>query len=404
MGRFSWPTSLVREVRFSPRSAWWLASATVLVGIVVVVVALASGSTAQAVEPEAGMVTHGAETLQLKGASGGQGVRFGAVASVSPVASVPPAGGRIRLGFACCNSGLAVLDNPAAQTAIATADFDSVTPENAMKFAETEPNQGQFSWTGADKVVNFAAAHTMRVRGHTLVWYLPQEIPGWVNGLSNTQAAAALKNHIQTLVTRYQGKVTQWDVVNEALNDDGTLRDSVWRQKLGNDYVAQAFTWAREADPSAQLFYNDYGIESRDLDGNGGTGRAAKSDAAYAMVKDFKARGIPIDGVGFQAHSSGEYPGGGPAIQSNIERFGALGVKVEITELDVINHGDVASQAARYAAVGSACRATVYCTGVTTWGLYDGDTWRGAASAPLLLDTTFHQKPAYTALVRALGR
>jgi endo-1,4-beta-xylanase len=290
------------------------------------------------------------------------------------------------------------LDDAAFVDALKKYKFDSLTPENAMKFGPIEPQRGQFNWAGADKIVNFAQANGMRVRGHTLNWYI--EIPGWVNGLSNEEAKAALKNHIQTVVGRYKGKIAQWDVVNEAFNDDGTLRNDAWKQKVGDDYIALCFQWAHEADPAAKLFYNDYGMESFDT-ANGA--KSAKAQAVLDLVKDFKKRGIPIDGVGFQTHSSGEYPGTGPAIKDMMTKLGALGVKVEVTELDVKEHGDEAGKAQRYAAVGTACAQAGNCTGVTTWGLYDGHTWL-PGSDPLMLDKNYKAKPSYTALTKAIGR
>lgn len=290
------------------------------------------------------------------------------------------------------------LDDAKFVAALKKYKFDSLTPENAMKFGPIEPDQGKFNWAGADKIVNFAKANGMRVRGHTLNWYI--EIPGWVNGLSNEQAKAAMKNHIQQVMGRYKGKIAEWDVVNEAFNDDGSLRDDAWKQKLGNDYIAMCFQWAHEADPSAKLFYNDYSMESFDA-ANGG--KAAKAQAVLDMVKDFKARGIPIDGVGFQTHSSGEYPGTGPAIKAMMQKLGQLGVQVEVTELDVKDHGDEASKAKRYGDIGAACAQAGNCTGVTTWGLYDGHTWLPGQD-PLMLDGAFNAKPSYAALTKAIGR
>jgi len=317
------------------------------------------------------------------GASGSQSVLFGT-----------PGGSQtgIKLGAAIEPD---YLDNAKYANTLINYKFDSLTAENAMKFAPIEPNRNQFNWSGADKIVNFAVAHNMRVRGHTLVWHT--EVPGWVNGLSATDAAAALQNHIKTVMQHYKGKVTQWDVVNEAIDDSGGgLRDTIWKQKLGNDYIAQAFKWAREADPTAQLCYNDYGMESAATMSDGNN-LAPKADAVLAMVKDFKSRGVPIDCVGFQTHSYGDYPGKEADIQANIKRLGDAGVKVEITELDATG-GD----AARYAEIGRACKNSGYCTGVTTWGLDDPTSFRSEDN-PLLFDGNFNPKPAYSALLDAIG-
>lgn len=335
-------------------------------------------------EVEGGVKT-GNYTLRTNevGASGSQAVLFGS--------GGPTAG--IKLGAAVEPD---YLDNAQYANTLINYKFDSLTAENAMKFGPIEPSRNQFNWAGADKIVNFAAAHSMRVRGHTLVWHT--EVPAWVNSLSNTDASAALQNHIKTVMQRYKGKVTQWDVVNEAIDDgaSGALRDTVWKQKLGNDYIAQAFKWAREADPTAQLCYNDYGMESAATMGDGNN-LAPKANAVLAMVKDFKARGIPIDCVGFQTHSYGDYPGREADILANIKRFGEAGVKVEITELDASG-----ADAARYAEIGRACKASGYCSGVTTWGLDDPTSFRSQDS-PLLFDGNFNPKPAYASLLDAIG-
>lgn len=330
------------------------------------------------------------------GASALQSVKFG---STGTTPNPTPNPGKIYMGAAIRPE---YLDNAKYAETLVKYKFDSLTAENDMKFNRLEPNRGQFTWEGSDKLVAFAQANNMRVRGHTLVWHV--EAPNWVNSLSGTEASAALENHIKTVVGRYKGKIAQWDVVNEALNDDGTLRDTIWRQKIGDDYVAKAFQWAREADPNVELYYNEYGAESRELDGDGNTARAVKSDAVLAMVKDFKARGIPIDGVGHQTHSSGPYPGRGPAIEANIRRLAEAGVKSEITELDAVDIGDDTGQANRYKEIAEACKNSGACTGVTTWGLDDGTSWLGADRRPLMFDTSYNPKPSYTALIQVLGK
>lgn len=340
-----------------------------------------------AFEAESGSVSAPAVVVNDSNAARGTAVRFGS--GTNPPS--PPTATKIFLGAAVDPEQM---DNAAFTGAMKRYNFDSMVAENAMKFAPLQPNRGQFNWGGADKIVNYAQANGMRVRGHTLVWH--RDVPGWVNGLSNADAASALEAHIKTVVGRWKGKIGQWDVVNEAFNDDGTLRDTVWRQKLGDGYIAKAFQWAREADPNVQLYYNEFSAEGiADRGGN----KKAKSDAVYNLVRDFKARGIPIDGVGLQMHSAGDYPGTESEITANIKRLRLLGVGVEITELDVINIGN---QAGRYAEMGRACR-NGGCSGVTTWGLHDGDTWL-AGKDPLLLDRNYQAKPAYPALMQTIGR
>jgi len=251
---------------------------------------------------------------------------------------------------------------------IAGAQFNSLTPGNAMKWGTVEPTRGSFNWAEADQIVAFAQAHNQQVRGHTLVWH--SQNPGWLtNGTWTTaELSGLLQNHITTEVTRYKGKLAAWDVVNEPFNEDGTYRSTLWYNGLGTDYIAQALTWAHAADPSAKLYINDYNVE----------GVNAKSTALYNLVKSLKERGVPIDGVGLQAHLIlGQVPG---TLQQNIQRFADLGVDVAITELDIrmqlpSDSTKLAQQAADYKAVFDACVAVTRCYGVTVWGFTDSDSW-----------------------------
>lgn len=286
------------------------------------------------------------------------------------------------------------LDDQAFSDALKKYKFNSLVAENVMKFDRLEPSRGQFTWDGADKIVNYAQANGMRVRGHALVWGR-NNVPGWFTSLSNAEAEAAVENHIKTIVGRYKGKIAQWDVVNEAYNDDGSLDGGAFKEKLGDDFIEKSFKWAHEADPNAVLFYNDYSAESI---GDDSGSKKAKSDAIFELAKKLKAQGLPV-GVGLQTHVQGPYPGSEQTIGANIKRLKDAGIAVEITELDVIDADD---QAARYAELGRACKNNG-CTGVTTWGLYDGHSWR-AGQAPLLLDESFNAKPAYNALLEAIGQ
>jgi endo-1,4-beta-xylanase len=197
-----------------------------------------------------------------------------------------------------------------------------------------------------------------------------------------------MNNHITTVMNRYKGRIHSWDVVNEAFADgpSGQLRSSVFRDVLGNGFIEQAFRTARSADPAAKLCYNDYNIENWS---------DAKTQGVYRLVRDFKARGVPIDCVGLQAHFG---TGGPPAsFQTTLSNFAALGVDVQITELDIAQASPTA-----YANTVRACMNVARCTGITVWGIRDSDSWR-ATENPLLFDRNGHKKPAYNAVLTTLG-
>src|SRR5438067_4110489 len=206
-------------------------------------------------------------------------------------------------------------------TAVAGAQFDMVTPGNEMKWDTTEPSRGSFNFGPGDRIQSWAQSHGDRVRGHNLVWH--SQLPSWVSSLPASQVKPAMENHITTEVTHYKGKIYAWDVVNEPFNEDGSFRADVFYNAFGGSgYIADALRTAHKADPSAKLYLNDYNIE--------GTG--TKSNAMYNLVSSLKSQGVPIDGVGFESHFIlGQVPS---SLQSNIQRFTALGVDVAITELD----------------------------------------------------------------------
>ena len=268
-------------------------------------------------------------------------------------------------------------------------EFNGVTPENEMKWDATEPNPGQFTFGAADTIVNHARAHGQSIRGHTLVWH--NQLPGWVNNTtSGTALLAAMQRHINALMGHWRGQIAYWDVVNEAFNDgSGGLRSSIWSQRIGSTFIEQAFRAARAADPGAKLCYNDFNTD----------GVNAQSNAVFAMVQDFKNRGVPIDCVGFQSHLSvNQIPGD---YQANLQRFANLGVDVQITELD-IQGSDFTAQAANYRTVVAACLAVSRCNRITTWGVTDKFSWR-ASGTPLLFDGNYNKKPAYNSVLAVLN-
>jgi len=270
-------------------------------------------------------------------------------------------------------------------TRILTTEFNAVTPENEMKWDATEPSRGTFNYTNGDRILNQGIAMGAKVRGHALLWHAQQ--PSWAQSLSGSTLRSAAINHVTQVATHYKGKIYAWDVVNEAFSDDGSGgRRSSNLQSTGNDWIEAAFRAARAADPAAKLCYNDYNTD----------GVNAKSTGIYTMVRDFKARGVPIDCVGFQSHLGTSIPGD---YQANLQRFADLGVDVQITELDVQQGSN---QANIYTTVTNACLAVSRCTGITVWGIRDSDSWRTGAN-PLLFDGSGNKKAAYTSVLNALN-
>jgi endo-1,4-beta-xylanase len=253
-----------------------------------------------------------------------------------------------------------------------------------------------------DALVRFARANHQLVRGHTLVWH--SQLPAWLTSGTFTPAELRdiLRRHIFEEAGHFRGRIYAWDVVNEAFNEDGTLRQTIWLNALGPGYIADAFRWAHQADPHAKLYYNDFNLESI----------GPKSDAALALVKQLQAQHVPIDGVGFQGHLSIEFPYP-DTFGANLQRFAAAGVDVAITEGDVrmvlpVTPEKLATQATYFGNMMRGCVAVRRCVSFTLWGFTDKYSWvpgffagEGAATP---LDESFQPKPAYFALRDALAR
>ncbi|MCR6704498.1 MAG: endo-1,4-beta-xylanase [Cellulomonas sp.] len=272
---------------------------------------------------------------------------------------------------------------------IANREFNMITAENEMKMDATEPNQGQFNFSQGDRILNWAVQNGKRVRGHALAWYSQQ--PSWMQRMEGSSLRQAMINHVNGVASYYKGKIYAWDVVNEAFADgsSGGRRDSNL-QRTGNDWIEVAFRTARTADPGAKLCYNDYNIDDWSH---------AKTQGVYNMVRDFKSRGVPIDCVGLQSHFNPQSPV--PSnYQTTISSFAALGVDVQITELDI--EGSGSSQADNYRRVVQACLNVARCTGITVWGVRDTDSWRSSGT-PLLFDGNGNKKQAYTATLDTLN-
>ncbi len=283
-------------------------------------------------------------------------------------------------------------------------EFNALTPENEMKFSSVRPSRAEFRYGRADSMVAFAVQNNMVVRGHTLAWY--NQLSSWLTSGSWTtaEARALLDEHITNVVTHFKGRLAAWDVVNEAFTDGSTptLRSGFWADRLGRAYIEQSFRTAYAADANTPLYYNDYNIEPVN----------AKSDSVYFMLSDFKARGVPVHGVGMQMHL---IAGALPSLQSiadNFSRFANLGLKIQITELDIrlplpSTTAALATQAQNYRDIYNLCLQQPACDMVVTWGFTDRLSWvpgtfSGQGEA-LLFDNAFQAKPAYTAVNNVLA-
>lgn len=309
---------------------------------------------------------------------------------------------------------------PGPDADLIKAQFSSLTPENAMKMGPIHPEEKRYFWKDADAIVDFAQQNNLKVRGHTLCWH--NQTPRWLftdsTGKQVTREVllTRLKQHINDVVGRYKGKVYAWDVVNEAVPDGGTdiYRKSKFYEIIGEDYIEKAFEYAHAADPSAQLFYNDYNTES-----------ASKRDRIYQLLKKLKDKGVPINGVGLQGHWS-IYEPTAQELEASINRFASLGLKVQITELDLsvypkeherrerrdTDRSEFTSamndkQAAQYKMLFEVFRKHKdQLTGVTFWNLSDKYSWldtfpvANRKDFPLLFDQNYQPKKAFAEVVK----
>lgn len=290
------------------------------------------------------------------------------------------------------------------------SQYNSIVPEDATDFWPIHPGPTQYNFAPADSLVAFAQANGMTFHGHSLVWYA--WIPTWVTGggYSDAQLRDILKNHITTVVGRYRGKAATWDVVNEALDNQGCfsstcgLQPSFWLTHLGPEYIDSSFVWARRADPAAKLYLDDYRTEVANF----------KSDTLLALAKGLKARGIPIDGIGFQVHILKQYFGVPTSadMQANFQRFADAGFDIRITEMDAqiadtAGASELAVQATIYNNVLDACLKVTRCKELTTWGFTDRFSWVPASfpgyGRALPFDLNYQPKPAFNALLARLG-
>jgi endo-1,4-beta-xylanase len=284
--------------------------------------------------------------------------------------------------------------------------FSSLSAENQMKWDHLRPSQDEYAFDDADAIVDFAQANGQDVRGHTLLWH--SQNPDWLENGNHSpeELRAILQDHIETVVGRYAGQIQQWDVANEIFDDGGNLRtgDNIWIRELGVEIVGDAFRWAHAADPSAELYFNDYNVEDVN----------AKSDAYYDLTRELLAEGVPVHGFSAQTHLSLQY-GFPSTLQSNLERFEALGLATALTEVDVrmqLPEGgepteqQLEEQADYYARALEACLNVSGCESFTVWGFPDRYSWvpntfEGEGAATIYWDD-YTTKPAYDALRETL--
>jgi endo-1,4-beta-xylanase len=316
----------------------------------------------------------------------------------------------------------------AAEDALIKAQFNSITPENVLKWESVHPQPDTYDFAAGDAYVEFGQKNHMYIVGHTLVWH--HQTPKWVfedekgKPLSREALLQRMHGHIRTVVGRYKGRVNSWDVVNEALEEDGSLRQTPWLKIIGEDYIAKAFEFAHEADPSAQLNYNEYNLAN-----------PAKREGALKLIKKLRAEGVPVSAVGLQEHDHLDWPRV-DQLETTITEFAKLGVKVMITELDIdvlpsAGYGPTAdvslsvearaklnpytqglpesvqqALSKRYADLFSVfLKHQDVITRVTFWGVTDGGSWlnnwpvKGRTSYPLLFDRHAQPKPAFYAVI-----
>lgn len=313
--------------------------------------------------------------------------------------------------------------------AIILKHFNSIVAENCMKSVNIQPAEGVFDFTLADQFVDFGEKHGMHIVGHTLIWH--SQAPSWLfldengNDVSRDELIERMRDHISTVVGRYKGRVHGWDVVNEAIEDDGSWRNSKFYQIIGKEYVSLAFQFAREADPDAELYYNDYSMAHQ-----------GRRDGVVRMVRELQSQGIKVDGIGLQGHMLMDFPSVGE-FEKSIVAFSELGVKVMITEMDISvlpwplqqQGADVANQAdyfeklnpwpgglpgdvakelhVRYAAFFRLfLRHQDKISRVAMWGVTDNQSWKnnwpvkGRTDYPLLFDRNYQPKPIVEAIIR----
>ena len=353
-----------------------------------------------------------------------------AAAAVAQTALKDAYKGKFRIGVALNAAQFSGED--AAGAAITKTHFNSITPENVLKWENVHPTLDKYDFAAPDKYVTFGRKHHMFIVGHTLVWH--HQTPQWVfeddkgKPLGRDALLARMRDHISRVVGRYRGRINGWDVVNEAINEDGTMRQTPWLKIIGEEYIAKAFQYAHEADPKAELYYNEFSLENE-----------PKRNAAIALIRRLQLQGIPVAGIGLQGHDRLDWPTVEQE-EATLTALAKLGIQVNITELDIdvlpaatdYRGADISRNAElqpklnpyvsglpesvqqelvrRYADLFAIfLRHRDVITRVTFWGVTDRESWlndwpvKGRTNYPLLFDRQGHPKPAFKAVVDAAG-
>ncbi len=312
----------------------------------------------------------------------------------------------------------------AKEDSLIRKEFNAITAENIMKSMYTHPQKDKYDFTLSDKFVAYGEKNKIFIHGHTLIWH--SQLAPWMEKIADsTEMKAFMKDHITTIVSKYKGRINSWDVVNEALNDDGTLRQSIFLKTLGEKYLVDAFKLAEKADPKVELYYNDYNIEE-----------PAKRAGAIALIKKIKAAGGKVDGVGIQGHWRLQSPSI-EEIEKSILEYSALGIKVAFTELDItvlpnpwdLKGAEISQKfegsekmnpypkalpdsiqnqlAERYASIFKLfLKHKDKISRVTFWGVHDGQSWlndwpiKGRTNYPLPFDAALGHKKAYDSILK----
>lgn len=308
------------------------------------------------------------------------------VSSAWAQTTLKEAAAAVGLNFGIATNSNQVRDAASGYATQAKGQFNMVVCENEMKFESTERTIGTFSYTGGDGVSAFAVANQMKMRGHTFVWH--SQSGSAQNAIKDRASGLKIMNdHIVAVGGHFKEKIHEWDVLNEITSDNGgTMRSTFWSTNIGNDFADSALSFSRKViGTNGHLYYNDYGAD----------GLNAKSNAMFALAKKWQANKVPLDGIGLQAHLSSGL--NGKSISDNIKRFGEIGVRISLTEIDIKN-----AKTADWVNLMNACLENYNCVSFVTWGLADGNSWIGSDCGCLLYSGSGNSAAPKTEFITAL--